>query len=101
MKILLVEDESRGADFVKRGLAEEGHDVSVAVDGASALSCARAGAYDVIVLDVHLPDIDGFHVVSTLRAERKERRSSTLMATCRSSAMPRAIWPASGSSPVS
>ncbi len=81
MKILLVEDESRVADFVKRGLAEEGHDVSVAVDGASALSCARAAAYDVIVLDVHLPDIDGFHVVSALRAERSA--TPILMLTAR------------------
>ncbi|MDA1080743.1 MAG: response regulator transcription factor [Gemmatimonadetes bacterium] len=69
MRILLVEDEPRVADFVKRGLTEEGHEVDVAGDGASALVCARSGGYDVVILDIQLPDTDGFRVTSALRAD--------------------------------
>lgn len=69
MRILLVEDEARVADFVRRGLGEEGHDVDVERDAAGALAAARRGGYDVIVLDVGLPDRDGFAVTATLRAE--------------------------------
>lgn len=69
MRILLVEDEPRVVQFIKRGLGEEGHDVEVASDAAEGLALAHVGQYDVIVLDVMLPGKSGFHVASSLRSE--------------------------------
>ena len=55
MNILLIEDESRVADFVRRGLAAEGWIVDHAADGETGLEFAQSGSYDVIVLDLMLP----------------------------------------------
>ncbi len=60
MRILLIEDESRVAQFVKKGLLEEGHVVDLARDGVEGLALASVGEYDVIVLDVMLPGKSGF-----------------------------------------
>ena len=68
MQILVVEDERRMAELLKRGLSEEGHHVVVARDGASGLEIARAAQFDVIVLDMMLPQMDGFTVVRRLRS---------------------------------
>ncbi len=83
MKILLVEDESRVAQFVKKGLAEEGHVVDLAADGAEALALASVSEYDVMILDVMLPAKSGFHVASELRAEGNS--TPILMLTARDS----------------
>jgi len=69
VNILLVEDESRVAIFIEKGLREEGHGVDVTADGVEALSLAHAETYDVIVLDVMLPGKNGFQVTTELRAE--------------------------------
>lgn len=69
MQVLLVEDESRVAEFVARGLMEEGHSVAVASTGEGALERAHATTYDVIVLDIGLPARDGFDVATSLRRE--------------------------------
>ena len=70
MNILLVEDEARVADFVRRGLAAEGWAVDHAADGEDALECARANSYDVILLDLMLPGIQGQDVCRKLRARK-------------------------------
>ena len=60
MRVLIVEDEAKTADYLRRGLTEQGHVVDVAVDGIDGRHAALEGRYDVIVLDVMLPGIDGF-----------------------------------------
>ncbi|MEU4230886.1 response regulator transcription factor [Nonomuraea sp. NPDC026600] len=67
MRVLLVEDEQRLADLVKGGLAGEGFAVDVAYDGRDGLWMASENAYDVIVLDVMLPRLNGYTVCSRLR----------------------------------
>jgi DNA-binding response OmpR family regulator len=69
MRVLIVEDEHRIARYLKKGLEQQGHVATVAQDGATALARARAGAFDVILLDWMLPDVDGLSVCQTLRAE--------------------------------
>jgi DNA-binding response OmpR family regulator len=69
MRVLVVEDETRMATTLQRGLGLEGFDVDVATDGEAGLERARQGAYDAIVLDLMLPRLNGFRVCGTLRAE--------------------------------
>src|SRR5213596_2536882 len=82
MRILIVEDERKVANFISQGLQEEGHTVEVAKDGEAALDLLRHGPpYDLIVLDVMLPRLDG---VTVLRAARAARVTSpVLMLTAR------------------
>ncbi len=68
-RILLVEDEEHLLDVIKLNLELEGHDVIVATDGRIALEKFKQGRYDLIVLDVMLPEIDGFTVCKTIRLE--------------------------------
>jgi DNA-binding response OmpR family regulator len=68
MRILVVEDEPKMARMLQRGLAEEGHQVDVCETGQSALTQGLEVAYDVVVLDWGLPDVDGVSVVRTWRA---------------------------------
>ena len=70
MYILIVEDERRLAQVVRKVLEEEGHTVDVAHDGEEGLAIALDGSHDVIVLDILLPAIDGIEVCRTLRASR-------------------------------
>lgn len=67
MRLLIVEDEPKLAGLLRRGLQEEGHAADVAACGEDALWMARARSYDAIVLDVMLPDLDGFAVCRMLR----------------------------------
>lgn len=67
MKVLLVEDEVRLADAVRRGLAAEGFNVEVVHDGVDGLWKAKENAYDVIVLDIMLPGLNGYKVCEHLR----------------------------------
>jgi two-component system OmpR family response regulator len=67
MRVLIVEDELRMASLIRRGLAHEGLAADVAVRGADALWMAQAHEYDAVLLDVMLPDIDGFEVCRRLR----------------------------------
>jgi two-component system OmpR family response regulator len=68
MRLLLVEDESKLAELIKRGLSEAGYAVDIAADAAEGLWRASSIQYDFVVLDVMLPDSDGFEVCATLRA---------------------------------
>ena len=72
MNILLVEDEARVADFIRRGLAAEGWSVDHAADGEDALEHAASNAYDVILLDLMLPGIQGQDVCRKLRARKSK-----------------------------
>lgn len=73
MRILLVEDESKTAAFVRRGFVEEGWVVDVAGDGEDGLHLGTTGAYDVIILDVMLPKRDGWSVLRGIRAYYPEQ----------------------------
>lgn len=79
-KILVVDDEKRIVDIVKAYLEREGFNVLTAYDGKEALSVARTENPDLIVLDLMLPEIDGFDVCRTLR---KESDVSIIMLTAR------------------
>lgn len=67
MRVLVVEDEKRIADFIRKGLTEQGYAVDVAEDGDEALRFADAFDFDLIVLDVMIPKRDGVDVCKTLR----------------------------------
>ncbi|MFN0204906.1 MAG: response regulator transcription factor [Planctomycetota bacterium] len=67
--ILIVEDEQHLAAGIAENLAAEGYNTTVARDGAAALDRARRGTYDLIILDVMLPSIDGFTICRQLRNE--------------------------------
>ncbi len=83
MHILVVEDEQRLAYLLRRVLLEERHSVDLAYDGNSGLDLALSDTYDVIVLDVMLPGIDGIEICRQMRAERI--MSPVLMLTARGS----------------
>lgn len=70
MKILIVEDEPKLASFVKKGLEEQSCEVDVAYDGQIGRTMALSNPYDVIVLDVNMPKINGFDLVENLRLEK-------------------------------
>ncbi|SFE83989.1 response regulator [Roseivivax sediminis] len=70
MKLLVVEDDPTTADFITRGLTEEGHAVDTLSSGREALAQAMAQPYDVIVVDRMLPDLDGLSLVKALRAAK-------------------------------
>jgi two-component system OmpR family response regulator len=81
MRVLVVEDETKLANVLRRGLRRQGVGVDVAGDGEQALVRAQATDYDVILLDVMLPGVDGFEVCRRLRAQGVW--SPTLMLTAR------------------
>jgi DNA-binding response OmpR family regulator len=67
MRVLVVEDEVKMAGLLKRGLEEEGYAVDVAGTGSEALWLGTENSYDAVILDVMLPDLDGFEVCRKLR----------------------------------
>src|SRR6187402_455377 len=67
MRFLVVEDEKRIADFLERGLASAGYAVDTAPDGQTALEMVHGTDYDLIVLDMMLPDMDGLRVLEKIR----------------------------------
>lgn len=81
MYVLLVEDDPRVARVVERALTEAGHRVDVAHDGEEGLARAESGVYDLIVLDVMLPELSGIDVAREVR--RKRVRTPILMLTAR------------------
>lgn len=81
MRILLVEDQSKVAGFIKRGLEEERYAVDVAPNGEEALALIDVTPYDLVILDLMLPDIDGIEVCQRLR--KREHRMPVLMLTAR------------------
>jgi two-component system, OmpR family, response regulator len=83
MRVLIVEDDLRMASLIRRGLEHEGLAADIASNGQDALRMAPAHDYDAVVLDVMLPDLDGFEVCSRLRAAGMW--SPVLMLTARDS----------------
>jgi len=81
MRVLVVEDERRIADFISRGLSEQGYAVDVAYDGDEALHWPDVAEFDVVILDVMLPVRDGIEVCRTLR--ERGLRTPILMLTAR------------------
>lgn len=69
MRILVIEDEKKIADFIKRGLKEEGYAVDVAYDGEQGQFLTKTNTYDLILLDIMLPKIDGLALCKNLRKE--------------------------------
>ena len=69
MRILIVEDEKKVAGFIKKGLEEEAYAVDVAYDGEEGLHFGSEGQYDLIILDIMLPKVDGLEVLSQLRVQ--------------------------------
>src|SRR5947208_15546747 len=67
MRILVVEDEKRIADFLSRGLESGGYAVDLAGDGSTAIEMVHATEYDLIILDLGLPDLDGLTVLQKIR----------------------------------
>src|SRR5690625_6747352 len=68
MKLLIVEDENKTADYVRQGLMEAGFVVDLARNGLDGHHMAMTDAYDLIILDVMLPDIDGRRILQAVRA---------------------------------
>ena len=83
MHILIVEDKRSFAAHMGRALEREGHTVSVAYDGHQGLRLGKTAAYDLLLLDVMLPGLDGFDVIKTLRADRL--RTQTILVSARDS----------------
>lgn len=81
MRILIVEDERKISAYVKRGLEEQGYAVDAAYTGLDGLDWAQAVAYDLILLDIMLPEMDGINVCKELR--RMGFRTPILMLTAR------------------
>jgi len=67
MKVLIVEDETKVAEVLNRGLIEEGYETDLAYDGQIGLRLARSGKYDLILLDVNLPMLNGLELCKQLR----------------------------------
>lgn len=71
MKILLVEDEQKTGDYLKQGLTEAGYVTDVVNDGLMGRQCALTESYDLIILDVMLPKLDGWALIQTIRSSGK------------------------------
>ncbi|MBB1161557.1 heavy metal response regulator transcription factor [Aquariibacter albus] len=80
MRLLIIEDEPRLAAYLHKGLREHGHVVDVARDGIDGRHLALEGDYDLVLLDVMLPGLDGFAVLKDLRARKN---TPVLMLTAR------------------
>ena len=70
MKILVVEDEAKIADLLKRGIENAGYTVETADNGATALELLHGTVFDLIILDLMLPDVDGFELLKKIRNRR-------------------------------
>ena len=70
MKILVIEDEAKIADLLKRGIENSGYAVEIAGTGAAALDLLHTVVYDLIILDLMLPDLDGFELLRKIRNRR-------------------------------
>jgi heavy metal response regulator len=81
MRVLVIEDEKKVADFISNGLAEEGYAVDVAHDGDQGFFLATTNEYDAILLDIMLPKMDGITLCTKLRSE--DNHTPILMLTAK------------------
>jgi two-component system copper resistance phosphate regulon response regulator CusR len=72
MKILVVEDQTKTGDYLKQGLSEAGFSADLVRNGVDGMHEGLSGAYDLIILDVNLPGLDGWQVLKALRAAGRE-----------------------------
>lgn len=70
MKILLIEDEPKAAEYIRQGLSECGYTVDVALNGIDGLHACMSAEFDLLILDVMLPGLDGFAVLTALRTKK-------------------------------
>ncbi|HEX7360326.1 MAG TPA: response regulator transcription factor [Bryobacteraceae bacterium] len=84
MRILIVEDDVKLAAQLKKGLEEQGHSIAVVHNGKDGIYSAETNIFDILILDVMLPGMDGFSIVRSLRARRAD--TPILMLTARDSA---------------
>jgi DNA-binding response OmpR family regulator len=70
MRLLIVEDEERMASLLRQGLTEEGHSATCASDGAQGLALAKSYEFDVIILDIMMPRVNGYDFARRLRADK-------------------------------
>jgi CheY-like chemotaxis protein len=78
-RILLVEDNEMNRDMLSRRLTRRGYEVEIAVDGREGVTMARAGTYDLVLMDMSLPEIDGWEATRQLR-EAPETKSLPIIA---------------------
>lgn len=83
MRILIIEDDERIVGFLKRGLEGEGHAVEIAINGEVGLAFLNMYSYDVILLDLYLPEMSGMEVCKQLRSQG--RMIPVLMMTAKDS----------------
>ena len=76
MRLLVVEDEKKLCDIIAKSLHQAGHEVDVCNDGEEALHMIYAEMYDLIVLDLNLPGMDGMEILRELRKENEETKWS-------------------------
>jgi len=88
VKILLIEDEAKLSNYLRKGLGEAGYSVDVVHNGVDGLHMALEGSYDLVILDAMLPGIDGFTVLTALR---KTKQTPVLMLTARVSVEDRVL----------
>ncbi len=81
MRVLLVEDDNRIANFVAKGLRENSYAVDIASDGDEAIYMASINSYDIFILDINLPKKDGFDVCNELR--KSGNKKPIIMLTAR------------------
>ncbi len=81
MRILVIEDEKDLADAIARGLSQQAYSVDIAYDGLAGLELSEIYSYDLLILDLNLPGLDGLEVCRRIRA--KESRAGILMLTAR------------------
>ena len=70
MNVLIVEDEKRMAELLRKGLEEEGHKIVCAADGMEGLELSKSYDFDMIILDVMMPRLDGYELAKKLRADK-------------------------------
>ena len=80
-KILLVEDNEMNRDMLSRRLARRGFEVGIAVDGRTGVDMSLAGGYDVVLMDMNLPEIDGWEAARQIRAGEKGKRVAIIALT--------------------
>ena len=94
-RVLLAEDEIRLGESIQRGIARHGHVVDLVRDCASAIDAGLRGDYDVLVLDINLPDAVGWNVLTALDAAARRPRTVVLSAVTPSAARVREFAPLS------
>jgi two-component system cell cycle response regulator DivK len=72
-KILLVEDNEMNRDMLSRRLERRGYEIAIAVDGRQGVEMAKAGSYDLVLMDMSLPEVDGWEATRQIRAAAETR----------------------------